>query len=138
MIEGEKISKKEIGDLGERIAERFLQRKGWKLLYRNFRAPGGGEVDLVMRGGATLEELVFVEVKTRTFKGYGRPLDAVGPEKQYLIEKGAREWLRLLSKGKRRGEVEDPRRKIAFRFDVVEITLQDGEKPEVNLVENAW
>jgi len=138
VIEGEKISKNEIGELGEKIAAKFLQRKGWKLLYRNFHAPGGGEVDLIMRGGDELMELVFIEVKTRTYRGYGRPLDAVNQEKQYLIERGAREWLRLLSKGKRKSEIDDPRRKIAWRFDVVEVILRDGETPSVNLVENAF
>ncbi len=128
----------EIGDLGEKIAAKFLQARGWKLLYRNFRAPGGGEVDLVMRGGDELMELIFVEVKTRTYQGYGRPLDAVNQEKQRLIERGAREWLRLLGKGKKRSEMEDPRRKIAWRFDVVEIILKDGELPKVHLVENAF
>jgi len=132
------MAKNDIGDLGERIAAKFLQRKGWKLLYRNFRAPRGGEVDLVMRGGNQFTELVFVEVKTRTYRGYGRPLDAVNPAKQGLIERGAREWLRLLEKGKRGLRIDDPRRKVPWRYDVVEVILQDGELPDVNLVENAF
>ena len=127
----------EVGDLGEKIAARFLQCRGWKVLYRNFRAPKGGEVDLVMRGGRDLKQLVFVEVKTRTRKGYGRPLEAVDRDKQTLIERGANEWLRLLS-NEHRYEERDFRRTISWRFDVVEIILQDGEIPEVNLVENAF
>lgn len=94
------------------------------MLYRNFRAPGGGEIDIVVRDGA---ELCFVEVKTRTKIGAGRPLDAVDAPKQELIEKGAREWLRLL----RRDDM--PR-----RFDVVEVFLIEGEKPQVSLVKNAF
>lgn len=127
----------EVGALGERIAAHFLQRKGWKLLYRNFRAPRGGEVDLVMRGGEELNQLVFVEVKTRTRKGYGRPLEAVDRDKQTLIERGANEWLRLLA-DQHRHDDEDFRRTISWRFDVVEIILQEGKKPDVNLVENAF
>ena len=127
----------EVGALGERIAAHFLQRKGWKLLYRNFRAPRGGEVDLVLRGGEELNQLVFVEVKTRTRKGYGRPLEAVDRDKQTLIERGANEWLRLLADQHRHDDV-DIRRSISWRFDVVEIILQEGEKPEVHLVENAF
>lgn len=127
----------EVGALGERIAGHFLQRRGWKVLYRNFRAPKGGEVDLVMRGGRDLSQLVFVEVKTRTRKGFGRPLEAVDRDKQTLIERGANEWLRLLADQHRHDDV-DFRRTISWRFDVVEIILQEGEKPAVNLVENAF
>lgn len=127
----------EVGALGERIAAHFLMRKGWKLLYRNFRAPKGGEVDLVMRGGRDYKQLVFVEVKTRTRKGYGRPLEAVDRDKQTLIERGANEWLRLLAEEHREDD-EDFRRTISWRFDVVEIILQEGERPAVNLVENAF
>lgn len=92
---------------------------------------------MVMRGGQELNQLVFVEVKTRTRRGFGRPLEAVDREKQALIERGAREWLRLLAE-EHRGDEEDFRRTISWRYDVVEIILQEGEKPDVNLVENAF
>ena len=94
------------------------------MIYRNFRAPGGGEVDLVAR---ERNVLLFVEVKTRTGEGHGRPLEAVNREKRDLIRRGAREWLRLLGT-----------RQIPWRFDVVEVLLTDGEKPTVNWVRNAF
>ncbi|MBL6923362.1 MAG: YraN family protein [Akkermansiaceae bacterium] len=129
---------REIGEIGERIAARHLQRLGWKVLYRNFRAPRGGEVDLVMRGGENLDLLVFVEVKTRTRRDFGRPLRAVNAEKQALIMRGATEWLRLLGRERRFDEPEDRRRKISWRYDVVEIVLEEGKTPDVNLVEEAF
>ena len=132
------LKPREIGEIGERIAARHLQRLGWKVLYRNFRAPKGGEVDLVMRGGENLDLLVFVEVKTRTRRDFGRPLRAVNTEKQALIIRGATEWLRLLGRERRFDEPEDRRRKISWRYDVVEIVLEEGEKPDVNLVEEAF
>lgn len=95
-----------------------------KLLYHNFRAPQGGEVDIVAREG---DQLLFTEVKTRTSTDYGRPLEAVGREKQKLIRRGANEWLRLLGT-----------RDIPWRFDVIEVVLLEGEKPRVNRVENAF
>lgn len=109
------------------MALRHLQARGWKLLYRNFRGPRGGEVDIVMRGGEGHDLLVFVEVKTRTWKGFGRPLEAVDAKKQELLRRGASAWLRELG-----------RRDIPWRFDVVEVVLTEGKKPEVNLVENAF
>lgn len=113
-----------IGRLGERIARAYLRGEGRKILYRNFRAPRGGEVDIVARDGKVLS---FVEVKTRTREDFGRPLDAVGSRKQKLIRRGANEWLRLLGT-----------RDIAWRFDVVEVVLREGEKPRVNVVRDVF
>lgn len=113
-----------IGELGEKIARIYLRGEGRKILYRNFRAPRGGEVDIVARDG---EVLSFVEVKTRTSEAFGRPLEAVDKRKQALIQRGANEWLRLLGT-----------RDIAWRFDVVEVVLLEGEKPRVNVVLNVF
>jgi len=110
--------------MGERIARAWLRAHGAKLLYRNFKAPGGGEVDIVAREG---RQLLFIEVKTRRAGGPGRPLDAVDRDKQRLIERGANEWLRLLGT-----------REIPWRFDVIEVILTDGEKPLVRRVENVF
>ena len=103
-----------IGVLGERIAGAFLRCEGYKILYRNFRSPRGGEIDLVARDG---EVLCFVEVKTRTSSEFGRPLEAVDRRKQQRIERAADEWLRLLGT-----------REIPWRFDVVEIVLIEGRE----------
>ena len=132
------MSPHNIGELGEKIAARYLQRLGWKLLYRNFRAPKGGEVDLVLRGGQGLDLLVFVEVKTRTRRDFGRPLRAVNSEKRALIMRGGNEWLRLLGREPGASSLPDRRRMMSWRYDVVEIVLQEGQLPDVNLVENAF
>ena len=114
----------EIGLLGEELAAKWLTRSGRKVLFRNFRAPHGGEVDLVCRHKTAL---TFVEVKTRTSAAFGRPADAVGPDKQRLIQRGALEWLRLLG-----------RPKLKFRFDIVEVLLIEGEPPKLSVIENAF
>ncbi|MCE9541970.1 MAG: YraN family protein, partial [Verrucomicrobia bacterium] len=103
-------------------ASRHLKRLGWKILRRNFRAPGGGEVDLVCRDHETL---VFAEVKTRRSKELGRPIDAVDQKKQRLIRRGAMHWLRLL-------EMPD----LTFRFDVIEVMATDPV--EIRVVESAF
>jgi putative endonuclease len=122
--EGRGIGAAAIGELGERIARAWLRAQGAKVLYRNFKAPGGGEVDIVAREG---RQLLFTEVKTRRAGGSGRPLDAVDRDKQRLIERGANEWLRLLGT-----------REIPWRFDVIEVILAEGEKPLVRRVENVF
>jgi putative endonuclease len=112
-----------LGLRGERLAAKFLRRSGYKILYRNYRPKGGGEVDLVCRDG---EVLAFVEVKTRSSAEFGRPADAVNDEKRELIARGARSWMRLL---------DNPN--IVFRFDVVEVIAGEGE-PEFTLHKAAF
>lgn len=121
---GFRMSRAEIGLLGECLAARHLQEKGRLLLHRNYRGPRRGEVDIVARHG---EVLTFVEVKTRTSAAFGRPADAVTADKQRLIQRGAQDWLRLLG---------NPR--TAIRFDIAEVLLVDGEVPRVNVIENAF
>jgi len=49
-----------VGKLGEDVACSYLKSKKIKVLYRNFSAPNGGELDIVARKGALL---LFIEVK---------------------------------------------------------------------------
>ncbi|MCB1277322.1 YraN family protein [Prosthecobacter sp.] len=118
------MERREIGDMGELIAARWLLAHDRKVLYRNYRGVNRGEVDIVARHR---DVLTFVEVKSRTSTAFGRPADAVGPDKQRLIQRGAMDWLRLLG---------NPR--IKFRFDIAEVVLIEGELPHVNVIENAF
>ncbi|MGV3659388.1 MAG: YraN family protein [Prosthecobacter sp.] len=123
-LAGRKMNYKEIGLMGELIAQRWLATHGRKVLYRNYRGVNRGEVDIVARHR---DVLTFVEVKTRTSTAFGRPADAVGPDKQRLIQRGAQDWLRLLG---------HPR--IKLRFDIAEVILMEGELPQVHIMENAF
>jgi len=123
---GEPVGKDEIGCIGELLAARHLRSLGFKVLYRNFRAVEGGEIDIVCRDD---QVLAFVEVKTRTSLRYGRPIDAVTMDKRFLIARGAMAWIRLLDL---------PEGSINYRFDVVEVLLADGEPPDFNLVKEAF
>jgi len=114
----------ELGRRGEELAASYLERHGYKVLRQNFRAPRGGEIDLVCRDKRH-NELVFVEVKTRTSEAFGRPFDAVNQKKRRLLIRGAMAWLRML-------EMPD----ITFRFDVVEVI--DTSPPEIRVLENAF
>ena len=123
-LAGRKMDRGEIGAMGELIAARWLSAHGRKVLFRNFRGVNRGEVDIVARHG---QVLTFIEVKSRTSTAFGRPADAVGPDKQRLIQRGAMDWLRLLG---------HPR--IQFRFDIAEVILTEGELPHVHIIENAF
>ncbi|MGC4016496.1 MAG: YraN family protein [Luteolibacter sp.] len=122
--DGTPLDRKAIGDFGEKVAAAWLRAEGFKVLFRNYRAPRGGEVDIVARQG---ELLLFVEVKTRRSGAKIRGYDAVNADKQALIERGARHWLKLLK-----------RTDIPWRFDVIEVTVEDGRKPTVHRIENAF
>jgi putative endonuclease len=119
-----RLTHREIGDLGEHLAVTWLRRRNCRVLWRNYRPRGGGEVDVVYRED---DVLVFCEVKTRTRQDFGAPSEAVNAEKQLLIVRGAMDWLRKL---------DNP--EILFRFDVVEVILQAGELPRVHRIENAF
>ena len=58
------------GAAAENIAAAWLQRRGLRLLTRNFRCKAG-EIDLVLEDG---DQLVFAEVRYRSGKAFGLPL----------------------------------------------------------------
>ena len=113
-----------LGNYGERVAADSLRAVGCRILAKNFRGPRRGEVDIVARDGKLL---LFIEVKTRREGSKIRPLDAVNREKQGLIERGANAWLKRLGT-----------RDLPWRFDVIEVYVEDGKKPRVNHVKDAF
>jgi putative endonuclease len=59
------------GRIGEDLAHRYLRRRGYTVIARNYRTrSGSGEIDIVAWNGPTL---VFIEVKTRQTDEYGSP-----------------------------------------------------------------
>jgi len=80
-------ARQEFGELGERIAERWLRRQGWRVLQRRFRN-GHRDIDLVVEREGTV---AFVEVKARA------TLDdaayAVTARQQARIIEAAQAWL---------------------------------------------
>jgi putative endonuclease len=115
-----------LGERGERIAERWLESKGWTILERRFRS-GHRDIDLVAeRSGAEGRLVAFVEVKTRTTADFGGPLGAVNWKKQRELAKAARDWLRA-----------EEREVHQVRFDVVGVSVGTGS-PEIVHIENAF
>ena len=111
------------GALGERAAQKHLQRQGLKFLTANFRS-ARGEIDLIFRDQ---DCLVFVEVKTRSSEDWTRPAAAVDARKKRLLSQCALDYLKLLK---------NPEVKI--RFDIVEVLLKDGEVNEVRHLPNTF
>lgn len=72
----------ELGRIGENIIADYITKLGYKVVERNF-ACNQGEIDIVAKDE---EELVFIEVKTRTDISYGEASEAVtDTKKRHLI-----------------------------------------------------
>jgi putative endonuclease len=111
------------GILGEDAAKRHLQALGMKFLTANFRSKRG-EIDLVFRDANCL---VFIEVKTRSSEDWTRPAAAVNARKRRLLSQTALDYLRLLKHPQ-----------VRFRFDIVEVLLEDGAVCEIRHLPNTF
>ncbi|MBV6394980.1 MAG: hypothetical protein HFACDABA_00551 [Anaerolineales bacterium] len=78
-----------MGLWGEQAAVDYLEKQGYIILERNFRA-ARGEVDIIARQD---KALVFVEVKARSSNRYGMPEYAVTPKKRMHILSAAQEYI---------------------------------------------
>lgn len=103
------MNKKVTGNLGEKIAIDFMSKSGYKIIDKNFRSKIG-EIDII---ALDKNNIVFVEVKTRTSTKYGLPSEAVNSYKQSKIIKAAELYLTLNKKFKN----------LSIRFDVIEVFL---------------
>jgi putative endonuclease len=110
------------GELGERIAERWLKRHGWRVVQRRFRN-GHRDIDLVVEQEGTV---AFVEVKARRGVQFGDPVEAVNWSKQKELARSASVWI------DRHGRPAE-----SYRFDVVGV-LVEGDRVRVRHVPNAF
>lgn len=78
-----------IGRRAERQACRFLQKRGLRLLHKNYRCQAG-EIDLIMQDQ---DERVFVEVRYRRQQNFGGALASVTQKKQKRIGQAAKHYL---------------------------------------------
>lgn len=87
---------KKVGEIGEKIAERYLKKKGYKILDKNYSffisgEPKKGEIDIVARKSNTIS---FIEVKTlRAPEALIPPEEKVDFKKKRRLIKTAESWL---------------------------------------------
>ena len=105
------LSRKEIGKRGEEIAAEFLERKGLRIVERNYHSRWG-ELDLV--AAESENRIHFVEVKTRTVTIFGTPAEAVTYMKQQKIKKTALTWLQS-----------QEQYFSCLSFDVIEVSVKE-------------
>jgi putative endonuclease len=112
----------ELGKIGEDLASRELERRGYAIVARRYRRRGG-EIDIVARDGPTI---AFVEVKTRDGGRFGSGADAVTVLKRRRMAQVASEFL-----------VRHRLTECPCRFDVVSIQLGAGH-PVIEVFQNAF
>jgi putative endonuclease len=112
----------EFGLAGERLAERWLEARGWCILARRYRA-GRRDIDLIAERNGVV---AFVEVKARRGGRFGDPVEAVNWKKRRALVRAASSW--ILSSGWR-GKV--------YRFDVIGVRVSGG-LVRIRHVENAF
>ena len=112
-----------LGALGETEGARHLESLGFRILERRFRTRTG-EIDLVAEEGGTL---VFVEVKSRSALGFGRPAEAVDARKQARLRRTAEIYL-----------IEHGARDRPCRFDVLEVLRSSGGRLRYALIRDAF
>ena len=118
-----KDERRELGKKGEDAATKFLLRRGYKIVERNWRCPAG-EADIIAFDGSTL---VFVEVKTRSDIDKGYPEEAITREKRARYERISAYYLR-----------DSKYEELCFRFDVIGILVLGNNKATLRHHVNAF
>ena len=111
-----------LGKIGEDLACRELERRGYAIVARRYRRRCG-ELDIVARDGATM---VFVEVKARDGRLFGGAAEAITALKRRRITAIALDYLV-------RHHLSD----CPCRFDVVSIHVE-GDRPVIDVFQNAF
>ncbi len=122
-----------LGRKGEKLAVRFLEKRGARLVAANFRIPIGrnikgvavnAEIDLIAVDCTTL---CFIEVKTRSSDGFAAPEEAVNLRKQRQIIRAAKKYRKIFRLNN-----------VNFRYDVISIVLRKQVPPRIDHFKSFW
>lgn len=113
-----------VGERGEDATAALYERRGYRVVARNWRC-AIGELDVVASRG---DVLVFCEVKSRTGGGFGGGFDAVTQKKQRKLRAVAEAFLGS-----------SHARPRTIRFDVASVRVdRTPSAPVVELFEDAF
>lgn len=117
------LSPHRLGETGEKIALRFLEKKKYRIVKRRFRL-FRGEIDIIAYDRRIL---VFIEVKTRRTHAAGFPEEAVTLKKQEQIKKVALGYCAM-------NNLLD----VESRFDVISLSYEERQGFKITHIENAF
>ena len=115
-----KSSNKKIGKQGEDLACKYLEKKGWKILERNFHYSRFSEIDIIAKDG---NDIVFVEVKARSTMVNGHPFESINYQKIQNIFKAGLAYVKTTNE-----------RYNKYRIDI--ISVLGTENPKIEHLEN--
>ncbi|MCX7784622.1 MAG: YraN family protein [candidate division WOR-3 bacterium] len=121
-MHGKDAKMKELGKKGESLAEKYLEKQGFKILAKNYRCPLG-EIDIIAKEQDTI---VFIEVKTRHSDFIAEPFESVGRKKQMKLRNLAEHYL-----------AEKDWENCEIRFDVLSIVSSDRDE-KIEHIKNAF
>ena len=109
--------------LGEDLARKHLESKGYRMTDTNHRCPSG-EIDII----AELDQArAFIEVRTRRGPSMGSPEESITARKQAHIVAASQEYLQEMDMESRQ-----------WRIDVVAVELHRGDElVRLDVIENA-
>lgn len=117
------MNRQEVGKLGEKLALKFLQKKGYRIHQANFRCRAG-EIDIVAQ---QKDCLVFVEVRTKSTLDFGTPEESITRRKKEKLVATALSYIG--------SHHELP---YLWRIDFVAVEIdQKGRDKRIELIENA-
>lgn len=111
----------EFGKLGEQKAVDFLLEKDYEILFRNYRYLKA-EVDIIAKKE---EELIIMEVKSRTAGFFAAMSDIITPKKIKLLTMAADHY------------VQENHLEVEVRFDIITV-IKKGEIFEVEHLKDAF
>ncbi len=117
------MTRRDTGYRGEKLAQGFLKKRGYRIIETNYRTPEG-EIDIV---ASQKESLVFIEVRTKRSLTFGSPEESITRTKKQKLRVMANRYLQchnnLLA---------------LWRIDVVAIELDNkGNPSRIEIIENA-
>lgn len=117
------MTRRDTGIKGEKLAQDFLKKRGYRIIETNYRIPEG-EIDIIAK---QKDYLVFIEVRTKKSLQFGTPEESITPTKM--------EKLRNVAARYQQTHYNLP---SLWRIDVVAIELdQKGKPSRIEIIENA-
>jgi len=117
------MNRQEVGKIGEKMAQKFLKKRGYRVREINFHCRGG-EIDIVAQ---QRDCLVFIEVRTKRSLDFGTPEESITQAKKEKLIALALTYI-------------DTHQNLPslWRIDVVAIEVDDkGKAKRIELIENA-
>jgi putative endonuclease len=117
------MNRQEVGKLGEKLAQKFLKKKGYHIRETNFHCHEG-EIDIVAQ---QKDYLVFIEVRTKSNLDFGTPEESITQAKKEKLVASALSYINT-----------HQNLPFLWRIDVVAVEVNDkGKAKRIELIENA-